>query len=692
MTRVVEGYRYRAQEAVSTVSEATVIDQPENPGAITEYISTVVVSLINAHGNELGERDYLTLACLSKMLRHDMIKPLFALAILMHLACLKNLSLVQRRIATISVLDKKSRDELNQRMDLFSKIAVGLLDNANWRAVMRENGIKYDVEDMIDGRLLTNVFYSLQRADARLMNQLDIQKDFGYLLAALRSLSEKELLLQQPNGLENGKQSKSMKNPSARDSKVLPFSSPIFDKHLESIHISIDESASNDYEQYLPTISRELTHWHNKRPLDQKKAMAAAAKTSTRRYNPLRANQKYMAEMTAYAASLTNSKGKTLTPEIITQSTLKGSNGLSVGGRDHQVKEQKPKGQKVKDLKGKKDFKPSKADQIIADNKAKKENVDRSRALSGWDEVRKRLDKVEPETKYLEVVSYYNGLDDSKSAILRLEVDIYRLQALLYQWAILCKNGKKGEGYGAVALIWDIIRSLNSSRVEMTAAAEAYLESVSLLLGLPKPKKHSNVLERRMSFQLQLPQAAPGGTLLIDMPPWEFQLTFCGPYMDRNTDARPDSRVTSFEPDGWQRHVLDELDANHSVFVVAPTSAGKTFISFYAMEKVLRESNDGILVYVAPTKALVNQVSFFLLSKVWITAYTRTRSQPKYMRNIRKVILMVGIAFGRFIPVTTASTIPRGARFLLLSHISYKLLQKPSPYSESKLANSSRCF
>ena len=606
MTRVVEGDRRQtgAPKVMSDVMETVQSTQPESSSVVTEYILAVLVPLVNIHGHNLGERDCLTLMCLSRMLTRNLIDPLLALAVIVHLACLKNLSLAQRRIVTINVLNEDSERQLSQCIAHFSGIATGLLENAQWRIIMEEHHVKCDIEDLIDGRILNNVFYSLQRGGARLLGQTDIRKEFEYLWALLGGLSNRELLLQ-PHRLENTEQPLPVEDPPDIKTRLLPFSSPIFDKHLNSIRISIEELASNDHQQYVPKISRETSHWHNRRPFDLKKAKVAD-KPLSKWHNPLRANQKYMAEMTAYAASLTNTKGKTLTPDLITLSASKETSDPK--SKDPKYRDSKSKDPRSKDIKGKKDSKLSKADQIIADNKAKKGNVDRLRAISSWDEVRRRLDKLEPEMKYLETMSYYSRLDDGKAAILQVEVEIYRLQALLYQWAALCKNGEKDEGYGIVALVWNIMRTLNSQRVEMTKAAATYLESVSSLLGLPKPEAHSNVLDHRMSFQLQLPQATPG-TLSIGIPPQEFQLTFCGPYMDRNTDARPDSRVTSFEPDGWQRKVLDELDADHSIFVVAPTSAGKTFISFYAMEKVLRESDNGIIVYVAPTKALVNQVS-----------------------------------------------------------------------------------
>ncbi len=115
-------------------------------------------------------------------------------------------------------------------------------------------------------------------------------------------------------------------------------------------------------------------------------------------------------------------------------------------------------------------------------------------------------------------------------------------------------------------------------------------------------------------------------TALGSMGAVEFQLQHCGPYLERSFDSAPDARV-SFEPDAWQRQVLDAIDEDKSILVVAPTSAGKTFISFYAMKKILQANDDDVLVYVAPTKALVNQIA----------AEIQARFSKQYRRDGRSV-------------------------------------------------------
>lgn len=130
----------------------------------------------------------------------------------------------------------------------------------------------------------------------------------------------------------------------------------------------------------------------------------------------------------------------------------------------------------------------------------------------------------------------------------------------------------------------------------------------------------------------------------------DFQMACMGPLLTRPVGA-PDSRVRRFKPDKWQRDLLDVVDTTEkwrkeckqlmkkrgglsltaastqvkkdtgltpqSAVVSAPTSSGKTFISFYVMEQVLREASqgNGVVIYVSPTKALVNQVEADLYAR-----------------------------------------------------------------------------
>ncbi|KAK5582857.1 hypothetical protein RB653_004446 [Dictyostelium firmibasis] len=88
----------------------------------------------------------------------------------------------------------------------------------------------------------------------------------------------------------------------------------------------------------------------------------------------------------------------------------------------------------------------------------------------------------------------------------------------------------------------------------------------------------------------------------------EFQLRYSPDTLIRNTGSVEDSRVRHFKPDAWQVELLDIVDKRESALICASTSSGKTFISFYCFEQILKESNDGIVVFVCPTKALVNQM------------------------------------------------------------------------------------
>ncbi|KAH9386388.1 ATP-dependent RNA helicase DDX60 [Nematocida major] len=103
-----------------------------------------------------------------------------------------------------------------------------------------------------------------------------------------------------------------------------------------------------------------------------------------------------------------------------------------------------------------------------------------------------------------------------------------------------------------------------------------------------------------------------------------FLMRAAGDKLKRSLNASPDDRLL-FVPDGWQKELLDIVDDQQSAVICAPTSSGKTFICYYAMETVLRASNENVVIFVAPTKALVNQVA--------ADVYARFGSKPYIKQN-----------------------------------------------------------
>eukprot|EP01080_Neovahlkampfia_damariscottae_P008183 gene8183-11_t len=124
------------------------------------------------------------------------------------------------------------------------------------------------------------------------------------------------------------------------------------------------------------------------------------------------------------------------------------------------------------------------------------------------------------------------------------------------------------------------------------------------------------------------------------VPFHRFQLKYGGGLMKRETDSQFDPRISEFAPDKWQREVLDAVENKKSVVVVAPTSSGKTFISYFAIQEVMNSnknievsSQKKLIVMVAPTKALVSQISADIYSKYGMVFGTFTRESRENMEH-----------------------------------------------------------
>lgn len=562
----------------------------------------------------LSERSYIAVVSASHILKQNTFDAFFASALLLHSVMLTQIPLSKRRFPSID-FEEGFEEEITAFFSLFSKTANTLLENSAWREFVQTNNIARDSHDLVDGRLFRVIIQAMCDESFGPFPE-SVQTDWIILCNLTKDLSNQELSLEGNSDLDTVELSVNEDTESSSgELTILPFTNPVFDKHLQFIHVKTDNSLSAQFG--IMKLYRETTHWHNhKRPLITK---APPAQKVSKWRNPLRTNQFYMREMTSYAASLTGAKGKALEPEtvvvgekqllkVVEEKPSKASKVEKTSGTSSKDTTKKPGSNAKKGTK--KGGGLSAADQIRAANLEKKGDTETDKAFLAWSMIMKDFNLTSnDENRYLRAKQYLKNLDGARTKILEGDINTYILQCLLSWWIAYCKENAKSNGYHVVALIWTTIRTICTTSLPVTKEIIQHVEKVCKLVGISDALSSPKVLgaDRKLSFAFLYPP--PTLSLKIGLSQSEFQLEHCGPYMDRMLDAKPDPRVSNFVPDGWQRDVLDQLDANKSVFVVAPTSAGKTFISFYAMEQILRADNDGVLVYVAPTKALVNQIA-----------------------------------------------------------------------------------
>ncbi|CDO68719.1 hypothetical protein BN946_scf184652.g46 [Trametes cinnabarina] len=352
---------------------------------------------------------------------------------------------------------------------------------------------------------------------------------------------------------------------------LLPFHHPLFDQELVPVRIDAEETSDDEDEDpshlEFNTLFSDTQHWHNHKrailPAHLGGEDSRGPMNEWQRKRQLRSEQRFMSKLQWQAETLTGAYGTPLQQMVIPSAAVarKSKASTAPNAKAEDVSKAQKGGPKGK---GKKETLSS-AEKIRLANLTKKQAKEDESNVHWWKE---QLDAEARDRYTVSIMCKVKDLFESKE---------------LFPTAVR----KLAESLAAIGL-------------------EEYIDPLAEAATVSKD-------DRQLHFDfVKIVKSKSGHAvhkwMRITEDPVVWQLRLFGEYMDRSMDSQPDPRV-AFKPDAWQRKVLDCLDRNESVLVAAPTSAGKTFISYYAMEKLLRSSDDDILVYVAPTKALVSQIA-----------------------------------------------------------------------------------
>jgi superfamily II RNA helicase len=213
-------------------------------------------------------------------------------------------------------------------------------------------------------------------------------------------------------------------------------------------------------------------------------------------------------------------------------------------------------------------------EKIAAQHRSKRDEIF-SRNLATWKINVENFERIPGYVaRYVKVKEYLANLTRDKRSALQAEISAYMVSTLVSAWSEQCSSRNSQSSVHIVSLIWHAILDITSLRSGVTEDIAQLIQTTARTIKLPKIDVQPHE-KRKISFN----SGTANDNIEIALSPVEFQLLEAGPYLNRSMGSAPDSRVQDFEPDEWQREVLDQIDARRSLFVVAPTSAGKTFIS-----------------------------------------------------------------------------------------------------------------
>jgi hypothetical protein len=243
-----------------------------------------------------------------------------------------------------------------------------------------------------------------------------------------------------------------------------------------------------------------------------------------------------------------------------------------------------------------------KALEIQEKNRMKKEEEKLEKEENAWLNKEKLVKQFEDRGEYdvaVDIVKrFLGGVTEGKVRIVVLQT---KARILWKKWKESCKTKESDRCDSDTETLFRTIQELVENNKDFLARKEKdtlakYLNGLGFNDIVLKTNLTGKAFESNDEYSLKISSS-------------RFQLHNLGDELKRETRTDRDGRVERFIPETWQRELLDAVDNKQSALVIAPTSSGKTFASYYCMEQVLKKDNDGVVVYISPTKALVNQVA-----------------------------------------------------------------------------------